>query len=700
MATTPPPSEVWRWGDEQLASAALASEAVLRREYAWMVALVAEAERRDLGRRLGYAGTTGWMREELRLSAREIRTRLGLAAATRPEQSLTGPPRPARLAATGTALATAEISAEHARVIAETFDRRPSHVTDEARSADERTLLELAAQATPDVVRVAARRLITYWEADGRPPEDEELAAPRREFAYHHTRPGEMRFHGLLDPETAATLEGLFGPLAKPQPTADGSRDGRGREARQGDALAEIIDCAARTDDLTVQGGERAVLTTTLSLTDLEHRTRQALLTPPEQARTSHPAIAARPPEPDDPGGPSTWHRRTAPAETPMATPPTAATPRSTGPVSEAEPSQPSHEPAPFQPTGEPGSPRPASRLGSPHPAAQPAPFQPATEPAPFQSAGKPMPTRTASKPTPFRPAGESAPCHPPSGPGPCRPADQAEPTHPAGEPEQHRPTSRLAPPRSPHEPGPSHPTADPVPFPSPDEPEPSRTIGGPQACSQPAAGTCPDHPGRVVPGLLGVASLDQLRRLACEAAVVPAIYGQRGEPLYLGRTTRHATTAQRRALALRDRGCAFPGCTRTPKWTVPHHLRPWAHGGTTDIDNLVLLCAAHHRVIHHTRWEVRIDPSSPHPEFLPRHGSTPTAHHYVTPPTTPPAPSEPRPLRRPPTPGQRTPASTPGATPEEVPPRTASPRRGCVERDRSRPTAPSGMPGRGFTGR
>jgi hypothetical protein len=62
-----------------------------------------------------------------------------------------------------------------------------------------------------------------------------------------------------------------------------------------------------------------------------------------------------------------------------------------------------------------------------------------------------------------------------------------------------------------------------------------------------------------------------------------------------------------RRALVLRDKGCAFPGCTTPAAWTHAHHIIHWADGGSTALSNLVLLCPHHHRVLHHTPWAVII---------------------------------------------------------------------------------------------
>lgn len=110
-------------------------------------------------------------------------------------------------------------------------------------------------------------------------------------------------------------------------------------------------------------------------------------------------------------------------------------------------------------------------------------------------------------------------------------------------------------------------------------------------ACGEEAGRT-----GLVARTLAGdVLSPGDVRRLACEADLVPAVLGGDSEVLDIGRASRYATPAQRRALALRDRGCVFPGCHRPPEQCHKHHIRPWEWGGATDIDNLVLLCAHHH---------------------------------------------------------------------------------------------------------
>ncbi len=120
----------------------------------------------------------------------------------------------------------------------------------------------------------------------------------------------------------------------------------------------------------------------------------------------------------------------------------------------------------------------------------------------------------------------------------------------------------------------------------------------------------------------LGAVSLDTgdqlsataVRRLACDAEVIPAVLGTLGEVLDVGRSQRLVTAAIWKALTLRDRHCRFPGCRRMP-----------------------LACDAHHTLLHATPWQVRLDPLDRRPEFRrpefrrpPRHGQPPPTGHWI----------------------------------------------------------------------
>lgn len=123
----------------------------------------------------------------------------------------------------------------------------------------------------------------------------------------------------------------------------------------------------------------------------------------------------------------------------------------------------------------------------------------------------------------------------------------------------------------------------------------------------------------------IGAATLDTgtvlgpaaVRRLACDAAILPAVLDGAGCPLDLGRARRLISGPLRSALVLRDRGCAFPSCDRPPAWCDGHHIVHWADDGPTSLANAVLLCGHHHRLLHHGDWDVRLGLDG-RPEFRP----------------------------------------------------------------------------------
>ena len=95
------------------------------------------------------------------------------------------------------------------------------------------------------------------------------------------------------------------------------------------------------------------------------------------------------------------------------------------------------------------------------------------------------------------------------------------------------------------------------------------------------------------------------IRRLACDAKVIPIVLGSNSEPLDVGRCERLVTRAMRRALNTRDRGCVV--CGAPPIMCDAHHLISWIDGGDTKISNLVLLCRCHHTDLHNGHWTITI---------------------------------------------------------------------------------------------
>ncbi|WP_080731723.1 HNH endonuclease signature motif containing protein [Rhodococcoides fascians] len=115
----------------------------------------------------------------------------------------------------------------------------------------------------------------------------------------------------------------------------------------------------------------------------------------------------------------------------------------------------------------------------------------------------------------------------------------------------------------------------------------------------------------------MGPLSRNTSRQLACDCLLTAIVMDENGNPLNLARTARTVTAKQKRALTARDHGCAFPGCGKPAAWTEGHHIWHWTDGGPTDMDNLVLLCGFHHRLVHHSDWEVFIGTDN-HPWFVP----------------------------------------------------------------------------------
>jgi hypothetical protein len=95
--------------------------------------------------------------------------------------------------------------------------------------------------------------------------------------------------------------------------------------------------------------------------------------------------------------------------------------------------------------------------------------------------------------------------------------------------------------------------------------------------------------------------------RLSCDAARTAVTVDGEGKPLGVGRTTRTIPPHLRRALLVRDGGCRFPGCDRPSPWTDGHHILHWGRGGETEMENLVLLCRSHHRMVHEDGWTVEL---------------------------------------------------------------------------------------------
>ena len=100
--------------------------------------------------------------------------------------------------------------------------------------------------------------------------------------------------------------------------------------------------------------------------------------------------------------------------------------------------------------------------------------------------------------------------------------------------------------------------------------------------------------------------SAGQLRRLAANHRIIPAVLGSDSVPIDLGRTQRLFTKEQRDALAVLDGGCTAPGCDRPPSWCEVQHTKPWKLGGHTDLKQATLHCNACHHLADQEGWQYK----------------------------------------------------------------------------------------------
>ena len=118
------------------------------------------------------------------------------------------------------------------------------------------------------------------------------------------------------------------------------------------------------------------------------------------------------------------------------------------------------------------------------------------------------------------------------------------------------------------------------------------------------------------IPGV-GAIARSELERLGCDPEIYGILFDERGLSLHHGRKTRRVSPQQWRVLLARDRGCVI--CGAHPNWCQAHHVKYWSLGGLTDIDNLVMLCHAHHRWVHDNEITLRRGPNGWHaPPGLP----------------------------------------------------------------------------------
>nr|WP_272912830.1 HNH endonuclease signature motif containing protein [Arthrobacter sp. FW305-BF8] len=149
---------------------------------------------------------------------------------------------------------------------------------------------------------------------------------------------------------------------------------------------------------------------------------------------------------------------------------------------------------------------------------------------------------------------------------------------------------------------------------------------------AQPGTGPANTPTGSGTFTYTGPVTASTIRKIACDADIIPVLLGSQGRILDIGRATRVFPPHIRKALNARDQGCAFPNCTIPASWCEAHHITYWSQGGTTSTDNGVLLCTHHHHLIHKELWKIHVKNGIPWfippPHIDPRQQPRQNHHH------------------------------------------------------------------------
>ncbi|GAA2759884.1 DUF222 domain-containing protein [Actinopolymorpha rutila] len=558
-------------------------EAEKARTDALTLAWVRQAEAGDIGKTTGAATTAAWLRTAQRMSKTEASATVGLARDLDRTVTLTA-----------RALARGELSFKHAQVIAFAVKDLPTWIGPEQRMKAEEYLITWSKRRNPDDIRLLGRALLQYlapqeWERRlGKELGDAERAAERKRSLRYLA-------NGIPGSETVVIklpvvemealrkmVEALIASDTRPDP------DERPLDQKCGDAFAELLAQWAQQQASPNRGRGRDCVTVLIGLQQLMNGTGFGTIDDLNPVRPM--PCNCQTPDAKRQAQRKTRQQNTSTNDTGSTT--------GTKPT-RSKTTRNEHGKVPGDTEREAGTGGgvvdPEARTDSGE----------TTRPAPTGDLGTAgAECRAATREA--QPDKEK----PPGDPGGV--ADRIpEPREPEHHPQPHTETG-----------------ADPTGEADPEvDAEPEESAAGPEAAI--------DHTGPIDPhdgcqkcggggsawilGLRGEPlSVATIRRMACDANIIPVVLGGNGEILDIGMADRFFTEPQRRALAIRDGShCHFPDCQVPERRCVAHHMNPWDHFGPTNLANGVLLCKTHHTFVHHKGWTVRMGDHG-HPEYIP----------------------------------------------------------------------------------
>ncbi|MET9018542.1 DUF222 domain-containing protein [Actinopolymorpha sp. NPDC004070] len=638
------------------------------RAAALKLSLVRQAEARDIGKTTGAASTAAWLRNAQRMGKKDSYATVALARDL--DRTIT---RTAR------ALARGVLSFRHAQVIAAAIKDLPKWVSLEQRVKAEEYLIEESKRRNPDDVRLLGRALLHYLAPEeserrlGKELDDAERAAERsRSLKYAPNGiPGSETVViklPVLEMEVLRKLvEALVARDTRPEP------DDRPLDQKRGDAFAELVARWAEWEASPNRGRGRDCVTVLIDLHNLMNGVGYGTIddlnpvrpmpcgcqTPDAQRQAKRKTNRQAKGQPQDEtakrtagseagqSGPDTSRRATEEANAAGSKP--SKQTGNTGGTRDAGDAEPSDNTEPSGKAEPSGNVAPAAAPGASANATAGATAQPGVDEGvvdPDLADGPGETTRPADASDPHTDAdpGETTDSREPTEAADAedrgRPGGQRVTSCRNGQPDKEKPppdttslADRIPEPREPGQhPQPNTATgADPETDTGPEDcdlgaqddadTELDEGAAGPEAAIDPYDGCskCGGGGSARILGLRGEPiSVATIRRMACDANIIPVVLGGNGEVLDVGMADRFFTEAQRRALAVRDGShCHFPECQVPERRCIAHHMNPWDNFGPTDLDNGVLLCKTHHTFVHHKGWTVRMGAHG-HPEYIP----------------------------------------------------------------------------------
>ncbi|MGH3950739.1 MAG: DUF222 domain-containing protein, partial [Pseudonocardiaceae bacterium] len=236
-----PPSSL---GDGELIAALENIEARRRSDYAHELRIVAELDGRNVALDNGCSDVAALLRQVLRINPAAARRYVAHTRALIHSYSTTGAVIDPDLPDVAEALGQGAVDPEHVEVIRATVAKFPRPVSLEDRTKAEQILLAASREHEPAIITRLGREILQRLDQDGTPPDDAELARPRRSLDLCEYAGGRLRGSFDLDPETGVLLTNLLSPHTAPCEADDGP-DPRSRAERQADGLAEILRLAA-----------------------------------------------------------------------------------------------------------------------------------------------------------------------------------------------------------------------------------------------------------------------------------------------------------------------------------------------------------------------------------------------------------------------------------------------------------------------